>query len=203
MVHCLVFELFQTTIGIGSTPCIETDIIGIKCQSRQVALLHKFLLKSNKKIEQQGQGKFIPAGLASIIGTEPMQTIICKNNQYLKTITSIPINGLPPVALHTVISIEDGTNKKDQENMTVRDYFLSAKWCHGLEPMDHKGRYLLITTYQELSEACKWLDENLEELFTEYIPQHHTIPPIAGYDFPKQGDKPCISHQLGMYADQL
>jgi len=38
-VHCPVFKLFQTTIGIGSTPHIKTNIIGIKCQSRQVALL--------------------------------------------------------------------------------------------------------------------------------------------------------------------
>jgi len=32
-VHCPVFELFQTTIGIRTKPCIETDVIGIKCQS--------------------------------------------------------------------------------------------------------------------------------------------------------------------------
>jgi len=32
-VHCPIFELFRTTIGIGTKPRIETDVIGIKCQS--------------------------------------------------------------------------------------------------------------------------------------------------------------------------
>jgi len=32
-VHCPIFELFQTTIGIGTTPHTETEVIGIKCQS--------------------------------------------------------------------------------------------------------------------------------------------------------------------------
>jgi len=31
--HCPVFKLFQTTIGTGTKPHIETDVIGIKCQS--------------------------------------------------------------------------------------------------------------------------------------------------------------------------
>jgi len=107
------------------------------------------------------------------------------------------------MALHAVITIDEEANKLDQVEMTIRDYFLSADWCHGLKPMDNEGRDLLITIYLQLSEAHKWLDKNLEVLFTEYIPQHHTIPPIAGYDFPKHGDKPHFSHHLGSYADQL
>jgi len=69
--------------------------------------------------------------------------------------------------------------------MTVYDYMLSAEWCHGLEPTDREGRYLLITTHQELSEAHEWLDNNLEEMFVEHIPQFGTFTPIEGYDFPK------------------
>jgi len=60
-----------------------------------------------------------------------------------------------------------------------------------------------MTTHQQLSKARKWLDDNLEELFTEYIPQFQTFTPIKGYDYPKRGDKPHFSQQLGTYADQL
>jgi len=55
-VHCPIFELFHTTIGIGTKPRVETDVIGIKCQSGQAALLREFLIKSNDNIEQAGQG---------------------------------------------------------------------------------------------------------------------------------------------------
>jgi len=164
--------------------------------------LREFLLKSKDKLEQQGQGKFIPAGLANIIGTKTMQTIIRQNNQYLKTLTLIPINGIPPSALTTEIVIEEDS-ENELSKMTVYDYLRDATWCHGFEPTNHEGRYLIVTTYQQLSEAREWLDDHLEKLFTEYIPKFQTLSPIEGYDYPKRGDKPRFSHQLRTYANQL
>jgi len=202
-VHCPIFELFQTTIGIGTTPRTETEVIGIKCQSGRAALLREYMLKSNETVEQAGLGKFIPAGLANVIGIQPMQTIIRQNNQFLKTITYIPINGIPSETLQTEIIIDEEEKEEDQKKMTVIDYFLSAEWCHGFEPTDREGRYFLITTYPELTEAREWLDENLESLFLEHIPQYKTFTPIEGYEYPKRSDKPRFSHQLGTYADQL
>jgi len=75
-VHCPRFKIFQTTIGIGTNPHIETDVLGIKCQAGKAALLREFLLQSSTKIEQEGLGKFIPAGLGNVIGTETMKMII-------------------------------------------------------------------------------------------------------------------------------
>jgi len=127
MAHCPGFKLFQTTIGIGSTPCLETDVIGIKCQSRHAALLCKFLLKSSNNIKKAGHRKFIPARLANVIGIKPMKAIICQNNQILKMITSILINGLSMVALQTEIISNEEAKEEDQIKMTVNDYILSAK----------------------------------------------------------------------------
>jgi len=138
-----------------------------------------------------------------MIGIEPMQAIIWQNNQFLKTITFIPINGIPSETLQTKIIIDGEEKEEDQTKMTVIDYFLSADWCHGFKPTNCKGRYFLITTHPQLSEACKWLDENLKSLFTEHIPQYQTFKPIKGYEYPKWSDKPWFSHQLGTYADQL
>jgi len=106
-VHCPGFELFQTTIGIGNNPRIKTDVLGIKCQAGKAALVREFLLQSSNKIEQEGLGKFIPAGLANVIGTETMKAIIRTNNQYLKSVTTIPINGIPNNSLQTEIIIDD------------------------------------------------------------------------------------------------
>jgi len=83
-----------------------------------------------------------------------MTHLIQDNNQYLKNIISIPINRLSKNALMIKILIDKETEDAENNCMTVYDYMLSAEWCHGLEPMDQDGRYLLITTCQELSEAC-------------------------------------------------
>jgi len=70
-VHCPVFEIFQMTIGIGNSLHVKTDVIGIKCQAGKATLLHKFLIQTSTKIEQQGQGKFIPAGLVNVTRRKP------------------------------------------------------------------------------------------------------------------------------------
>jgi len=87
--------------------------------------------------------------------------------------------------------------------MTVYDYFWSAEWCHGFELTNRKGRYLLVTTHHQLSEAQEWIDDHLEKLFTEYIPKFQTFLLIEGYEYPKHRDKPRFSHQLRTYANQL
>jgi len=202
-VHCPVFELFQTTIGIGNNPRVETDVLGIKCQASKAALLREFLLQTSQTLEQQGLGKFIPAGLANVIGTETMTSIIRSNNQYLKSITTVPINGLPADALKIEITVADDTPEKDRVPITVHNYLLNAEWCHGLEPTGREGRYLLITTYSQIAAAREWLDKNLESLFVDYLPNYGTFNPIEGHAFPTRGDKPRFSHQLGTYADQL
>jgi len=183
-VHCPVFELFQTTIGIGNNPHIETDILGIKCQVSKATLLREFVLQTSQTLEQQGKGKFIPAGLANVIGTETMTSIICSNNQYLKSITTVPINGLPADALKIKITITDDTPEKDKVPITVHDYLLNTEWCHGLESTEHEGRYLLITTHSQIAEAREWLDENLESLFVDYLPNYGNFTPIEGHAFP-------------------
>jgi len=132
-----------------------------------------------------------------------MQTIICDNNQYLKNVTGIPIYSLPSATLDIEITLRKNDTNTTQICTTVRDYLLNAEWCHGFEPTNSKGKYFLITSIQQLSEAHEWLDGNLEGLFIKYIPQFGSFTPSEGYAFPKQGDKPKYSRQLGIYADKL
>jgi len=190
IIHCLAFELFQTTIGIGTNPRVETSVLGIKCQAGKVALICEFLLQTTGKIEEHGLGKFIPAGLANVIGTDTMTMIIHTNNQYLKLLTTIPINGIPNLALQTKIIIDDDIPEAEQVPIKVQDYILSANWCHSFKTTKQKGRYYLIITYQQIAEARKWLDKNLEQLLVEYLPNYGNFIPIEGYKFPKHGDIP-------------
>jgi len=117
-----------------------------KWLSNSIARVFK---KSNDNIEKEGQGKFIPASLANMIGTEMMQTIIQTNNQYLKSLTSIPINGIPISTLKTEIMIKAADGKDEQSKMTVYDYIRSAEWCLGFELTNCEGQYRLITTHQQ------------------------------------------------------
>jgi len=107
------------------------------------------------------------------------------------------------IALKTEIIIDTEATEEDQVKMLVNNYIISANWCHGLKPMDHKGRYLLLTTHHQLSKVHEWLDDNLKELFTKYIPEFQPFTPIKGYKYPKRGDKLQFSHQLSTYVDQL
>jgi len=75
--------------------------------------------------------------------------------------------------------------EEDQVKMTIYDNITDAEWCIGLEPTNQEGRYLLTTMHKQLSEARKWHDDNLEELFLEYIPQFQTFTTIEGYAYPK------------------
>jgi len=132
-----------------------------------------------------------------------MQQIICTNNQFLRNIVSIPINGLLPTALNAEIDLNENEPKENKTKTTVYDYITDAEWYLGLEPTNCKGQYLLLTTHQQVQEARNWLDKNPEALFIKYITQYQTFTPIKGYDYPKRGNKPRFSHQLGNYANHL
>jgi len=138
-----------------------------------------------------------------MIGTDTMQQIICTNNQFLRNIVSIPINGLLPTALNAEIDLNENEPKENKTKTTVYDYITDAEWYLGLEPTNCKGQYLLLTTHQQVQEARNWLNKNPEALFTKYITQYQTFTPIKGYDYPKRGNKPRFSHQLGNYANHL
>jgi len=131
--------------------------MGIKFQAGKAALLQEFFLCTTATVEQNGKGKFIPVGLANVLGKDAMQTIIRQNNQYLKTLTSIPINRLLPQALQVKIPINDEVPEAEQEKTTMHNYITNADWCHGLEPTNTKGKYYLITMYNPLARPASGL----------------------------------------------
>jgi len=81
-------------------------------------------------MEVKGLGKFVLARLANVIGNETMKNIIRNNNQYLKNVSTIPINRIPLKALYTEITIDEEEDKATK--MMVYDYIMSAEWCQGL-----------------------------------------------------------------------
>jgi len=132
-----------------------------------------------------------------------MNIFTCNNNQYLKIITSVPINGLPKEALQIKMEVNDEDEDNKKVCTTVLDYILSADWCHGLEPTDSNGKYLFLTTIKQVPKVHEWIDDNLKEMFTKYLPKYSTFFPVEGYKFPKCGNKPHFSSQLGTYADKI
>jgi len=64
-----------------------------------------------------------------------MKQIIHKNNQYLKSTTTIPINGISPITLKTEIIIDEEATEEDQIKMTAYNYFMSADWCLRFKPL--------------------------------------------------------------------
>jgi len=50
--------------------------------------------------------------------------------------------------------------------MTIQEILLANDWCSTIETTHIVGPLLLTTTQFNLKEACQWLNENLELLFT-------------------------------------
>jgi len=94
------------------------------------------------------------------------------NNHYLRAMTSIAINRLLAKGLKIEILPDEEASKEDQVCMAVYDYLSKAEWFHGLEPTDTDGKYYMMTTKHKMSEACAWLDANLEDMFIDYIPKY-------------------------------
>jgi len=113
-INCPPFEIFQTSIGIGpSNDWLSTNVLGIKCNTGKAALIREFLIQAANIMEAKGLGKFVPAGLANVIGNKTMKNIIRNNNQYLQNVSTIPINGIPLKALYTEITINEEEDKND------------------------------------------------------------------------------------------
>jgi len=201
-INCPPFKIFHTSIGIGpSNDQLSTDVLRIKCNTGKAALIREFLIKAADIMEAKGLGRFVPAGLANVIGNETMKNIIRNNNQYLKNVSIIPINGIPLKALYMEITIDE--EEDEATKLMVYDYIMSAEWCQGIKPTNQFGRYFIITTHQQLNKAREWLDSNLQDMFLEHIPRYSTFNLIEGYPFPKRANKPCFHVQLGTYADLL
>ncbi len=196
------FELFKTDVGYGTgTNRVATKAIGIKSNVEFGNLLNELLLRMKVGTHIFPKMQYIPVGLAANIGVAPYTQLICDNNEYLTTLTSIPVIGISDSTLNYTIPVK--TDQGTDEPRTIREIIMATEWCLQIEPTQTKGRFLMITTKGNLDAGREWLDDNLPPIFTKYLPKNPKYTPDEENPVPHRTDQKQPNTTLDNYADQI
>jgi len=145
--------------------------------------------------------KFIPTGLASTIGNDAYAALICKNNQYLDSVTTIPVVGFSEETLALSIDAYDPTTKTKKK--TIRNVLLDTPWCHAIESTNYVGKFHLVTTKAHVQEGRQWLDANLKPMFDNYIRKLPNFVPDVDNPVAQRADYCPQSATMTTYAAAL
>jgi len=197
------FELYQTRISCGKDKDkIKTDIIGIKCAIDKGCLLKELFNQSGLTMELDTcMGTFVPTGAVHLIGLEAYAKLLRDHNQFLHTVTMVPIGDFQHETLELPFSTDATT---DIEVTDLLETILSQPWCLSLERSTTPNKVILITTLGNISTAQNWVDITLLDLYK--YKQHiltklnvTTLLPII----PRHLDKPILTSASQTYASQL
>ncbi len=196
-------EIYVTSAGHGANNNrVVTQTIGIKSNIEHAALLKEMLIRITKNSPNNKPTlKFIPTGLASTIGNDAYSALICKNNQYLTAVTTIPVVGFTEETLALSIDAYDPTTKTKKK--TIRNILLDTPWCHAIEPTNYVGKFHLLTTKAHAQEGRQWLDANLKPMFDNYISKLPAFVPDIDNPIAQRADYRPQSTTMTTYAAAL
>jgi len=147
------FEIYLTSAGhilINNHVVMKT--IGIKSNIEHAALLKEMLIHITKNSQNSKPVlKFIPTDLASTIGNNAYVTLICKNNQYLTSVTTILVVRFSKEMLALSIDTYDPTTKTKKK--TICNILLDTPWCHTIKSTNYVGKFHLVTIKAHMQEG--------------------------------------------------
>ncbi len=191
------FELYKTRLTHGREPSqILTEVIGIKGAPKDVKLLGEFFTRLASEVTNDTRdGVFLPARAAHLLGPATYAHVLKENNFFLNNVATIPVN-MEHAAWFAVI---DPENHSDDAPVSLHDHLIRKTWFLRLESVT-RNKCLVVTTKSNLTEARKWIDDNLEPLIRKSIPSG--IDPPASL-LPRRLDKPVYTTTTQTYADML
>ncbi len=191
------FEIYRTRLSHGREPSqVMMDVLGIKCAPRDAKLMTKFLTRMASETNQnQRDGVFVPKGAVHLLGPQTYEHILKDNNFFLTTVATVPIN-LEYRAWFAIINAE---HDSETAPPSLYDHLLRKPWFLRIEEVDRR-KCLIVTTKPNLPEAREWIDNNLEPLIRQSIPEG-IDPPTS--QLPRRLDKPVYSASSRSYADVL
>jgi len=119
--------------------------------------------------------QYTPSGLQSIIGETNYRHMLSENNKYLTAIATIPVEGIDDETLE--LTVIPPNAKQPNEQVSIRNILLSNIWCIQVELTQTPGKIIIVTTKGQITEARRWLDENLNPLFTIYLARNPEYKP--------------------------
>jgi len=140
-------------------------------------------------------GTFVPKGAASLLGPQMYEQVLKDNNLFLSNVATIPIN-LEYDAWFAVIDPHASANTK---TLSLYDHLIRKPWFLQIESIG-RNKCLLVTTHPNLPAARAWIDENLESMVRQSIPEGINPPSAL---LPCRLDKPTYTAASQSYADIL
>jgi len=192
------FEIYRTRLSHGREPSkVSTEVLGVKCAAVDAKLLSEFFTRLASETDNEQRDRvFIPKGAAYLLGPQTYEQILRKNNFFLMTVATIPVN----LAYEAWFAIIDPNQAAEtDEPVSLYDHLVRKPWFLWIESVV-KTKCLLVTTKPNLPEARAWIDENLENMIRKSIPPG--IDPPSSL-LPRCLDKPMPSASSISYADIL
>jgi len=113
----------------------------------------------------QCNGIFLPKGAAYLLGPETYAQVLQENNFFLTTVAMRPVN----LAYAVWFAVIDPNHASEEEPISLHNHLLQKPWFLRIE-LVMPNKCLIITTNNNLPEACAWIDVNLELLICKSIP---------------------------------
>jgi len=198
----LPFELYRTEVGYGNgTARVTTKVLGIKSNVEYGKLLNELLLRMKLDPQIYPNLQYVPVGFAATIGAASYMQLIRDHNEYLTSLTAIPLQGFNDRILNYTIPVKMADNK--DKHRSIREILMATDWCTQIEPTQNPGRILLLTTRSQLETGREWLDDNLPIIFTQYLPSNPQFQAQNNPEIPTRADIKPVSAALDTYADAL
>jgi len=126
------FKVFSTCIRHGcDKDKIETFVFGIKCAVNHARLLKEYFTQLSNPMELDTRfGVFLPTGTVHMIGMDAYKKLLCDNNKFLQTITTVPLGDFQHEMLDIPFSCDTNTNI---DAKTLYDTMLDQPWCLSVE----------------------------------------------------------------------
>ncbi len=149
----LAFEVYKMHISHSyDNNKVKMDIIGIKCAMDKSHILKEFFSQLESPVSYEKLiGVFVPMGAAQVLGTQNYSKIICNNNAFIQSITTIPISDM----LHAILDIPFSMDSTTDINTTnLYDMISDQPWCLNIKQTKVATKVDITTTKDQLATAC-------------------------------------------------
>jgi len=146
------FKIYNTKISHGhDKEKVETFVFGIKCTVKHAQLLKEFFTQLGNPMEMDTRlGVFLPNGMAHVIRADAYKKLLCDNNKYLQTITTIPVGNFQHATLKIPFSCDQNT---DIDATNLYETILDQPWCLNVEKTMTPNKILIVTTHGQVLAA--------------------------------------------------
>jgi len=144
-------------------------------------------------------GMFIPTGAVHLIGAEAYTNLLCTNNEFLQSITTILMGDFQHDTLKIPFSLD---KDMDINQMNLLKFISEQPWCISVEKSLTPNKVIFVTTKGQIQAAQKWADDVFPDLYKQHIADKIDVTMLQQIT-PRCLDKLTVTEASQTYADKL